>query len=183
MAEFSTTSPTELTFELPYEPIHHAEMGEDGPLGGVTEFGSVSYRFSRNHTSPLLQHLRGKLFDLVPEDESQGLPVLAEGKFREASDSESGLVVFWNYMGCPLLDADPAIHVQFADFLERLAAGTATRAHLPSFFIQHYADQVVEETRRAFAGLLYEFDDTPKAAQESPRREQILAWAASLRGR
>jgi hypothetical protein len=142
----------------------------------------VPCRFSRNHTSPLRQGLRGKLFDLTPVDESQGLPLLAEGNFREARGGAGGLEVFWNFMGCPLVEEDPAIRERFAGFLERLAAGTATPFHLAAFFLQHYPDAEVEETRRACVGLLYHFDDAMTGARQSPQREQILAWAAELRG-
>lgn len=183
MMDDSAKLPSDLPFDLPFEPVHHIEIDENGPLRGETEYGGVRFRFSRNETPPPWPRLWGDPFDLTPVDEAQGLPILAEGTFRDVRDGAGGLEVFWMYMGCPVVESDPVIRERFAGFLERLAGGTATAAHLPAFFIQHYADPEVEETRRSCAGLLFEFgDEKLEAAQQSPRREQILAWAARLRG-
>lgn len=156
-------------------------MGDDGPRGGVADFRGVRYRFSPNETSVFLQHARGRLCDLTPVDPSQGLPMLADATFRPAPGREGGWEVAWNSFGSPGLVRDPNLREHFAAFLERLAAGTATSAHTNAFLVEHYLDALVEETRRACAGLLYHAGDALVFARESPQREQLLAWAAALR--
>lgn len=175
--------PAELPpIKLPFEPVHQVVTGESGPLGGEANFRSVRYRFAPNETSSLQRHVRGRLYDLTPVDAWQGLPMLAEGTFRPAPGREGGLEVFWNSFGCPGLASDPALRERFAGFLERLAAGTATSAHCDAFFVEHYPDREVEETRRACVGLLYDAGARAlECAQESRYREQILARAARLR--
>jgi len=168
--------------KLQFEPVHHVEPGSAEPLGGEADFRGVRYRFTPNQASPIRRNVRGMLYDLAPVDPSQGLPMLAEGTFRPAASRDGALEVSWNAFGSPGLAVDPAIRERFAGFLERLAAGTATRAHSDAFFVQHYPDPEVEEARRWCVGLLYDAADALQSARESPHREQILARAARLRG-
>ncbi|HET7230330.1 MAG TPA: GMC family oxidoreductase [Longimicrobium sp.] len=168
----------------PYMPVHEMETGPDGPLRGITEYHGVRCRFSVNDTSPFRAYVREPLYDLVPLDEADGLPIIATGKFRPAGAEDGALEAFWFFHDCPAIEpGDPAMPLRFADFVERLASGTATPVQWVSFIIQHYPDQQLEEVRRKTCGILYHTEDSFKAAQESPYREQLLALAAALRAR
>jgi len=167
--------------ELPYHAVHEVEMGPHGPVGGVADFHDVRCRFRANESSRWRKHARGILCDLIPIDEAHGLPLIVDASFRQR---DGALEVHWNPFDCPGLDPrDPAMPLRFAEFLERLAAGTATAVHWFPFIIEHYPDEHLEETRRKCVRILYHADDRLKAARESPCRERLLALAADLRAR
>ena len=167
---------------LGFEPVLAVEDMAHGPRSGVAHFCGVPYAFEPS-TSPSEGWTPwGLLCDLRPNDPATGLPMLADGVFRSRR-SDQRLEVRWTSLGSPGLASAPNLRARFADFLERLAAGTATLAHWNAFEVEHYQDALVEQIRvdvvRLFEVWTEEF--SLQRGTEPYHRSRLLAWAQSLR--
>lgn len=68
---------------------------------------------------------------------------------------------------------------QFADFLDRLAAGTVDSDEWSSFAVVHYPDEFLEEMRRCTVRL--GIGELPHALDSTEGRQWLRAWAAAIR--
>lgn len=69
---------------------------------------------------------------------------------------------------------------QFADFLDRLAAGTAHPDEWSSFVIRHYyPDEFLEEMRRCVVRL--GIGHLPQSMGSDEGRQLLRAWAVAVR--
>lgn len=68
---------------------------------------------------------------------------------------------------------------QFADFLDRLAAGTAHDDEWSSFVVTHYPDEFLEEMRRCAVRLGIE--ELGCKIDSSEGRQLLRAWAIAIR--
>jgi hypothetical protein len=66
----------------------------------------------------------------------------------------------------------------FADFLRRLAAGTAGPIEWERFIVTHYQDETLEKVRREVAKLAIE---SPGARWSDSEIEKFQYWARLLR--
>lgn len=149
---------------------------------GVADFRGERYAFRQNTTSRLRHFAKGVLCDLDPLDSTRGLQMIADGTFRQKGSAVGGVEVFWNSFGSPGLSSDRAIRTRFAEFLEGLATGAATRAHWDAFVVEHYRDDTVEEIRRDCVRLFRAEDEHwLKRIRTNAEAAQLLNWAASLR--
>ena len=114
----------------------------NGPISGTSLFREVPYRFSRCLDSPPNGVDAHEWFDLEPIDPTTGLDILAIGRFREDD------AVSWNSFGSPSLNSQSNNRQLFIEFLNRLVAETATRAHYDAFCVAHYIDDELELVRR-----------------------------------
>jgi hypothetical protein len=110
------------------------------------------------------------------QDAFQGLPMLALAEFR--SDPDRGLIVRWTSLGSPGLAGDVRSRTLFAEFLVRLAEGSATLAHWDAFIVEHYPDILVEDIRRACVRMF--LHRTALGPLGEAERVQLHAWATAL---
>jgi hypothetical protein len=68
---------------------------------------------------------------------------------------------------------------QFADFLDRLAAGSAHPDEWSSFVVTHYPDEFLEEMRRCTVRL--GGGHLEPAADSAEGRQVLRAWAVAIR--
>jgi hypothetical protein len=68
---------------------------------------------------------------------------------------------------------------QFADFLDRLAAGTAHAEEWHSFVVTHYRDEFLEEMRRCTVRL--GIGQLEHAMDSDDGRQILRAWAVAIR--
>ena len=68
---------------------------------------------------------------------------------------------------------------QFADFLDRLAAGKAHPDEWSSFVVMHYPDELLEELRRCVVRL--SIGDLSQSMESPEGRQLLWAWAVALR--
>jgi hypothetical protein len=76
-------------------------------------------------------------------------------------------------------DSPAQWRAKFAEFLDRLARGSATRSHWEEFVITQYPDELLEGIRRDCVRLLL-----GRGANESPtepERQQLRSWSLRLR--
>lgn len=69
--------------------------------------------------------------------------------------------------------------LQFADFLDRFAAGTAHDDEWSSFVVTHYQDEFLEEMRRCTVRLGIE--ELGHKIDSSEGRQLLRAWAIAIR--
>lgn len=67
----------------------------------------------------------------------------------------------------------------FADFLDRVSAGTCDRDEWAEYVVNHYHDEVLEQRRRECARLAIEEGEPFPRTDE--HRAQLRAWAEGLR--
>jgi hypothetical protein len=67
----------------------------------------------------------------------------------------------------------------FADFLDRLAAGTSPRADWVEHAVNHYKDEKLEEYRRGCVRLAVQAGESFPRSDE--HRQQLRKWANELR--
>ena len=125
-----------------YTPATISARDSNGPISGTALFRDVPYRFFRCLDSPPSGVGSHEWFVLEPVDPNTGLEMMAVGRFR-ADDA-----VWWNSFGSPTLNNQSDNRQMFIEFLNRLVAETATRAHYDAFCIAHYADNELEHVRR-----------------------------------
>ena len=161
---------------LGFEPVTSVRDLAQTPRAGTATFRGVPYDFRPSTFVPTWVP-RGLLCDLNAIDPKKGLPMLAEGEFRRASDER--FEVRWTSLGSPGLPRAPDIRTMFAGFLQQLANGTATGALWDAFVVEHYPDELLEDTRRACVRML------GGRGALSPLRPaeqaQLLSWAEALR--
>jgi hypothetical protein len=81
--------------------------------------------------------------------------------------------------GAPILLQRGNYRRQFADFLDRFAAGTSHDGEWSSFVLAHYPDEFLEEMRRCTVRL--GIGELP-CTIESPEGKSLLrAWAVAIR--
>ena len=67
----------------------------------------------------------------------------------------------------------------FADFLDKLAAGTSSRADWVEYAVTHYQDEKMEERRRDCVRLAIQAGEPFPRTDE--HRKQLQEWANELR--
>jgi hypothetical protein len=162
---------------LGFEPVTFIRDLAETPRAGTAMFCGVPYDFRPSTFVPTWPP-RGLLCDLKAIDPDEGLPMLAEGEFRKLAASNAGFEVRWTSLGSPGLPRAPGIRAMFASFLERLANGAATGAHWDAFLVEHYLDDLLEETRRACVGMLGGRDAL--SPLQSGEQAQLHSWAQAL---
>jgi hypothetical protein len=152
-----------------------------GPRAGIAAFAGIPYAFTPSTYEPGWKP-RGLLCDLRPVDPNTGLPMLADGVFRPRRAGD-GFEVHWTSFGSPGLATDPALRSPFAEFLERLASGTATLAHWDAFIVAHYPDERVEDIRRGVVRLFEAWGPgfSLRDGMAAPNQTQLVEWATALR--
>jgi hypothetical protein len=68
---------------------------------------------------------------------------------------------------------------QFADFLDRLVAGSAHPDEWSSFVVMHYPDEFLEEIRRCVVRLA--IGQLPLSLESPEGRQVLRAWAMAVR--
>lgn len=173
-----------------FEPVFQINLADGLPVSGTANFCGVRYEFHRisppDHWPEIFAD--SPCFELRPLDADSGLVMHARGTFRTVTALPSqhssipeieSVEVHWTSFGSVELQASSDYRTRFAEFLDRLAAGTATAAHWDAFIVNHYPDHAVENVRRDCARLL---SDRPAdvAISETDER-QLRQWAVELR--
>ncbi len=164
--------------QLGFEDVLRIDEFEGVPRRGLALFRDVPYAFTPD-PQPIQGEPKGVSCHLNPIEPNSGLSMRAVGFFRSAPESATNFQVRWVSFGSPGLTTHPRLRELFAEFLERLAAQTATAAHWDGFLVEHYPDHLVAEVRHECVQLLYHNQDPliPLPSQQTILRQ----WAQRLR--
>lgn len=175
--------------DLSFQRVTRIDEADDAPISGEATFCGVSYKFRRISPASIWQNWcpPDTCFELHPIDTGSGLVMRALGRFRKLTALQSNaspmngtepLEVRWTSLGAVGLNESRELRHRFAEFLDRLASGTATAAHWDAFVVNHYTDELVENARRECAKLL--LDRGANQSCSDSERQELLQWVRRL---